>query len=118
MLLAVPAAIEDDVRRISSTVFTLRSGCAVGRMKGDILVPSSDLALDIMSAEGIFPSVGLDLRQALAFLHGDAIVLKDCPKGYLEVCYEGLPLGFVKNLGTRCNNLHPQDRRIRMDIDK
>ena len=38
------------------------------------------------------------------------------PHGYLLVSYQGLPLGFVKNLGNRCNSLHPQGRRIRMDI--
>ena len=87
-------------------------------MKGKILVPDADLALDIMLADGAFPSAELDRGQALSFLHGDAMVIRDRPEGYLSVCYDGLPVGFVKNLGTRCNNLHPQTRRIRMDIDK
>ncbi|MFR8803871.1 MAG: methyltransferase RsmF C-terminal domain-like protein [Anaerovoracaceae bacterium] len=30
--------------------------------------------------------------------------------------FEGHPLGFVKNLGSRCNNLHPQGRKIKMDV--
>ena len=55
-------------------------------------------------------------KTALSYLHRDAIVLKDAPRGYVLIRYEGLPLGFVKNLGNRCNSLHPQSRRIRMDI--
>jgi NOL1/NOP2/fmu family ribosome biogenesis protein len=54
---------------------------------------------------------------ALKYLHRDTIVLADAPKGFVLVCYENHPLGFVKNLGNRCNSLHPQGRRIRMDIN-
>jgi NOL1/NOP2/fmu family ribosome biogenesis protein len=64
-----------------------------------------------------YPSAEVDLHTALAFLHRDAIVLPDAPRGYVLSRYEGLALGFVKNLGNRCNNLHPQGRRIRMDIN-
>ncbi|MBQ1718556.1 MAG: hypothetical protein II031_05320, partial [Bacteroidales bacterium] len=32
------------------------------------------------------------------------------------VTYKGHPLGFVKNLGKRCNNLHPAGRRILKDV--
>ena len=34
-------------------------------------------------------------------------------KGYVLVCYNGFPLGFVKHLGNRANNLYPQEWRIR-----
>ena len=58
----------------------------------------------------------VDRQTALEFLHKDPILLAGKEKGYHVIRYEGLPLGFVKNLGNRCNNLHPQGRRIRMDI--
>ena len=55
----------------------------------------------------------------MGYLHRDAIVLpSDTEKGYVLIKHEGLPLGFVKNLGNRCNSLHPQSRRIRMDINR
>ena len=66
--------------------------------------------------EDAFPRVGLDRRTALSFLHRDTLRLPDAPLGYLTVCYGDHPLGFVKNIGNRCNNLHPQERRIRMNI--
>ena len=69
-----------------------------------------------MLNENTYPAVEVDRQTALAFLHRDAIVLGDAPKGFVLIKYDGVPLGFVKNLGNRCNNLHPQGRRIRMDI--
>ena len=37
----------------------------------------------------------------------------DAPRGYVCVTYRGVPLGFVKNVGNRANNLYPQEWRIR-----
>ena len=80
------------------------------------LVPDADLALSLVFERGAFPEADVDRETALAYLHRDAITLPDLPKGYVTIVYEGLPLGFVKNLGNRCNNLYPQSRRIRMNI--
>ncbi|KAA6314905.1 hypothetical protein EZS27_034527, partial [termite gut metagenome] len=33
--------------------------------------------------------------------------------GYVLVMYKGVPLGFVKNIGNRANNLYPHEWRIR-----
>lgn len=115
-VIAVPSALVQDADVLSSVIRPVSCGCAVGVFKGRDLVPDADLALSYMLSGGAFPSAELSFDEALAFLHRDTIVLADAPKGYVKVCYEGLPLGFVKNLGNRCNNLHPQGRRIRMDI--
>jgi len=63
-----------------------------------------------------YPCFDLDRETALRYLHGDAIRIPDAPLGLLTLTYEGHPLGPGKNLGSRCNNLYPKDRRIRMDI--
>ena len=86
------------------------------QVKGKDLVPDADMALSIALKDDAYPSVEVDKQTALAFLHRDAIVLSDAPKGFVLIKYDGVPVGFVKNLGNRCNNLHPQGRRIRMDI--
>ncbi|MBR4822784.1 MAG: hypothetical protein IKZ71_06505 [Bacteroidales bacterium] len=64
----------------------------------------------------IIPRVELDLQQALRYLHRDSLFLPQAPLGMLVVCYRQHPLGFAKNLGTRCNNLYPKSRRIQMDV--
>ena len=44
----------------------------------------------------------------------EAVVLDaSAPRGYVLVKYAGVPLGFVKNIGNRANNLYPQEWRIR-----
>ena len=66
--------------------------------------------------DGPEPKVELDLQQSLKYLHGDSFPLPGAPLGMLVVCYRSHPLGYVKNLGPRCNNLYPKGRRIRMDV--
>ncbi len=66
--------------------------------------------------DGPEPRVELDLQQALRYLHRDTLFLPEAPLGMLVVCYRSHPLGFVKNLGSRCNNLYPKSRRIQMDV--
>lgn len=115
-VIAVPSCINEDVEAVVAHLHVLASGCAVGVIKGKDLVPDADMAMSIILKEDAYPAVDVDRQTALAFLHRDAIVLSDAPKGFVLIRYEGVPLGFVKNLGNRCNNLHPQGRRIRMDI--
>ena len=115
-VIAVPASVNEDVEILASCLHVLSSGCAVGVLKGKDLVPDADMALSIILDKDAYPAVDVDRQTALAFLHRDSVVLSDAPKGFVLIRYEGVSLGFVKNLGNRCNNLHPQGRRIRMDI--
>lgn len=94
----------------------LRSGIPGPMQKGHDLVPHPDMALSIEFDRNAYPCVEVDLQTALRFLHRDALVLPDAPRGYNVIMYNGHPLGFVKNLGNRCNNLHPLGRRILMDV--
>lgn len=94
----------------------LRLGVNKGTMKGKDFVPQADWALSISFDRSAYPEYALDKQTALHFLHRDTISLPEAPLGYVVLTYRGLPLGFVKNIGKRCNNLHPQSRRIRMDI--
>jgi 16S rRNA C967 or C1407 C5-methylase (RsmB/RsmF family)/NOL1/NOP2/fmu family ribosome biogenesis protein len=65
---------------------------------------------------GEWPSVELSKEDALTYLSRGTIKFTDQPLGYLRVTYGGLGLGFVKNLGTRANNLLPMNQRIRMQF--
>lgn len=75
-----------------------------------------DAALSIKFDAGSFPRIEVDKQTALKFFHRDALVLEEAQPGYNVLTYRGIPLGFVKNVGTRCNNLLPKSRRILMDI--
>lgn len=115
-LIAVPKSIMSELAALEQALHIIAAGCAVGMLKGKTLVPDADLALSLVFERGAFPEADVDRETALAYLHRDAITLPDLPKGYVTIVYEGLPLGFVKNLGNRCNNLYPQSRRIRMNV--
>ena len=117
-VIAVPEVIASDLTMLEPVLHVLAAGCALGTLKGDTLVPDADLALSLILAPDAFPYADVDRDTALAFLHRDAVALPQAPRGYVTIRYAGLPLGFVKNLGNRCNSLHPQSRRIRMDINK
>ena len=59
-------------------------------------------------------SVALSYQQAIAYLRGEALVLSDeTPCGIIEVTFMGIPLGQVKNIGNRANNLYPKPWRIK-----
>lgn len=78
------------------------------------LVPAHAEALLINLPRDKYPIADVDLDTALHYLHHEAIVLDaSVPKGYVIVSYKGFPLGFVKNIGNRANNLYPQEWKIR-----
>ena len=114
--LFVPENISSDVAALEQVLHVIAAGCALGTVKGKNFIPDADLALSIMLSPDAYPAVDVDKDKALAFLHRDAVTFPEAPLGYLLVRYQDAPLGFVKNLGNRCNSLHPQSRRIRMDI--
>jgi len=75
-------------------------------------LPNPEDALSITGINDI-PRFELTKETALKYLARQSIKLEGAPLGYLIVTYGGLPLGYVKNLGTRANNLYPINWRIR-----
>ena len=96
-------------------IHPLRYGVPVGVEKGDKLIPDPDYALSL-GYRGEYPVIELTRGQALEYLHHDPLRFPDAPRGFCCVCFEGHPLGFINNLGNRCNTLHPLSRRILMSI--
>lgn len=93
----------------------LEAGVGIASVKGRDLIPAPSLALSPLLAPGAMAEVNIDRDTALRYLRRESIVLPpDVPKGFILVRHNGLPLGWVKNLGTRANNLWPPHWRIRM----
>lgn len=111
---AVRTSLFDDVQRVSACVRTLTAGVLMGETKGRKFVPAHALALSTVLADTAFPRAELDGDTALRYLRREAVVLPpEQPRGHVLLCFEGLPLGWVNNLGTRANNLYPAEWRIR-----
>lgn len=99
---------------LQQNLYILQSGIELGTIKGRDITPSHALALSLDRNPDAFPCVELDKETALSYLRREAIVLpQDAPIGFVLVSYQHLPLGFVKNIGNRSNNLYPQEWRIR-----
>jgi len=88
----------------------------LGEIKGTDFIPSASVALSKKLDKESVETVEVDLNTAILFLKKEAIFLPDSKRGYLLVCYRGQALGWLKNMGNRCNNLYPQEWRIRMKL--
>jgi 16S rRNA C967 or C1407 C5-methylase (RsmB/RsmF family)/NOL1/NOP2/fmu family ribosome biogenesis protein len=85
--------------------------CSV--MKKDY-IPSPGLALSVGLKKEAFPMVSLNYGEAISFLCRERFLTGKVPKGWSLAGYNGVPLGFAKNIGTRINNYYPVGWRIRM----
>lgn len=101
------------VDSLFSCLHLLHAGITLAEFKGKDFVPQHSLAMSIVRND-IFPCAELDYSQAISYLRKESVVLDaSAPRGYVLVKYAGVPLGFVKNIGNRANNLYPQEWRIR-----
>ena len=70
------------------------------------------LAVDLNPAK--YPMAELPYPTAICYLRREAITLPpETPRGLVIVTFDGHPLGFVKNIGNRANNLYPKEWRIK-----
>ncbi|MDR2448779.1 MAG: rRNA cytosine-C5-methyltransferase [Prevotellaceae bacterium] len=113
---ALPDYLVHDVFHLQQHLRFLQAGVKVGEVKGAGVVPAAALALSAALRNDAFPCADVDLATALRFLRREALALPHIEKGYCIIRYQHLPLGFVKNIGARSNNLHPPAWRIRMNI--
>lgn len=115
-IMAMPSGLSDFMTQASSELHTLSCGVEISVMRGRDWTPAHPLALCTCMSKSAFPSAEVSLQQALAYLHSEAVSIPDAPKGFVLLTYSGVPIGFVKNIGNRANNLYPQQWRIRKDV--
>ena len=129
LLKLLPEQLVPEIKLLSKHLKIVSSGRAVATMLaskrgGVALVPHADLALSLHIGTILdylwdnykfkVERVELPLEQIQAFLAKEPLLLPDAPTGYLLLTYKSAGIGFVKNLGNRCNSLLPNARRIKM----
>ena len=113
-VVAFPKAYQDEYALLQQTLKVIHAGITLGEIKGKDLIPHHSLAMSTALASDAFPKAGVSYEQAIAYLRKEGLNLDaDVPRGYVLLTYKGAPLGFVKNIGNRANNLYPQEWRIR-----
>lgn len=114
---AFPSAHADLLGKIKRELDVIHEGVLMATVKGRDLIPSQSLALSPLLSAEAFPVCEIDRSQALSYLSGEALILPDdTPRGFVLLKYSGRPLGFVKNLGRRSNNLYPAPWRIKTKL--
>lgn len=110
----LPGALLPDYLILDKKLKAKWFGLETGQIKGKDLSPSHALALGTVLQPDI-PVLALSLEMALAYLRKEPFMLPpDTPLGWAAVQYQGMNLGWLKNLGNRFNNYLPSERRIRM----
>lgn len=113
---ALPLSKTNEIEFLQKKLKCMFAGILLAEQKGKDFIPSINLALSKQLDITKFVTVEVDLKTALLFLQKEAIVLPETDKAYVLLLYQKLPIGWVKNLGNRCNNMYPQEWRIRMKL--
>ncbi len=113
---AFPSNHLASLRRLEENIRVVHAGVVLGEIKGKDLLPDSSLALSISLNRDAVKSYELNKKQAIDYLRREAIALpEDCPLGWVLMCFEGQPMGWMKNIGNRANNGYPNEWRIRSE---
>ena len=106
---------QNELAVLKQNLRVIQAGTTVGEVKGKDLIPAHALAMSTsILRQGVFVTEEVTYEQAIFYLRKEAITLSvTAPRGYILLTYRNIPLGFVKNIGNRANNLYPQEWRIR-----
>lgn len=117
-LTAMPARWQPTLDTARQRLHVVNAGITVGAVKGSDIVPAHSLAMSADINAAAFSTADIGYDEAMAYLRRQCICLPpSTPRGYVLVRFGGHPLGFVKNIGARANNMYPQAWRILKQCD-
>lgn len=110
-----------DYRKFLLDIFlhcnVIHAGIPLVHIQGHKLNPMPGLAFANSFNATILPKLEVDLETALRYFKKEALVIEGMSKGWIQLTYKGISIGFVKNIGNRANNPYPQEWSIRMNIN-
>lgn len=112
-VVAMPREHTNAILALQQKMKVLHCALPLAEVKNNKLLPMHQLAMSDVLEHGSFNKVELEREKALAYLHREALVFEQAPVGYILLTYNGVPIGFAKNIGNRANNLYPAEWRIR-----
>lgn len=113
-LLALPQGSDEKMLHVQSQMRLQKMGTMLGEVMKKGIIPNEELALN-PALINFSERIELEKNLALQFLHGDTFSLSGT-HGYQLITYANEPLGWIKHLGNRFNNLYPKEWRIRMNV--
>lgn len=100
------------VAALAGNLNVIYSGILAGQLFGSKFKPEHPLALFHDVARDRVPVVELEPEQALHYLRKNDPDPGLFAEGINMVAYNGLPLGWIKRIGGRVNNMYPKELRI------
>lgn len=113
-IIATPKRLTPFYELAARKLRVVHAGITMGTAKGRDIIPDQSLAVSTELRREAFRSVELDYGQAVSYLRREPLSMPEgTPRGFILATYARAALGFVKNIGSRANNLYPQEWRIR-----
>lgn len=112
-IIALPKVYAETIVLFMNNLNSISAGIELGVRKGRDFIPSHALAMSIALNREAFFNHEVTYEQAIAYLRKVSINLPGTPRGMVLLTWQNEPLGFVKNVGNRANNLYPNEWRIR-----
>ena len=110
---SLPAIWEPEIRFLREKLRLPEPGIPVASVRKGKWNPHHSLAMNTDLIPSAFRPLELTLTDALAYLRRQTFPFSGNTPQWRLVCYQGHPLGFIKDLGHRFNNYYPKEWRIR-----
>lgn len=107
-----PANHLENLNILAESLNIYSFGTEAGQLIKSELIPAQALAHSVLLTPGAFDALELDITNAIKYLRKEPVNDPSGDKGWKLATYNGLGLGFLKNLGNRTNNYFPKERRI------
>lgn len=111
-----PSAYKEDARILSHYLRLIYCGTTLGTLNKTVFIPDHSLALSLDRTADI-PTVEFTKMDALRYLKRELNEVDSPHKSWVLATYNGLGIGWLKNLGNRINNYLPAEYRILMKIE-
>ena len=110
-VIALPIHFENDLAIIQSSLYIKKAGVKMGTIIRNELIPDHELAISNLLPSNLV-AVNVEKEDALQYLRKQEIKIDTNLKGWALICYQQLPLGWIKILPNRINNYYPKEWRI------
>ncbi|MCW0481410.1 methyltransferase RsmF C-terminal domain-like protein [Gaoshiqia sediminis] len=114
----IPADWEPEILFLFEKINLVKAGTTLGLVKKKDILPEHELSMCLDLNGAVFHPVELSLEGALKYLGREQFNLSLEGNDWHLASFRGIPLGFLKNLGTRFNNYYPKEWRLRMQDRK
>ena len=101
-----------DIRTVSENLNAIHSGICMGQLFGNKLKPDHSLAMFHGLNRNKVSDASLSLEEAIKYLRREELRDVSLAEGMSLVNFDGAPLGWIKRIGGRANNMYPKQLAI------